>query len=271
MTISNIMVSLDLGSSAADRVQLAAGLAQEFKARLTGVAACRHQGFMPVGDVVEVLHAYELEERRARERLDEAKALFRRAAGAEVQTAWRAAMARPLDHLAEQIRAADLVVVGRHGPADGDPGPMGIAVGALLMEAGRPVLVAPPGIERLEGRGVVVAWKNTPEARRALHDALPLLARAETVHVVTVGPGARREGGEDVATFLTGHGIAAAAHQLAQPEISAADEIIRFVKRERADMIVLGAYGHSRLREWVFGGITRDMLQMTPVCCLMSH
>ncbi len=271
MTISNIMVSLDLGAAAADRVQLATGLARDFKARLTGVGACEFQGFMPVGDVIEVLHAYELEERRARESLEAAKALFLRSAGKEVETAWRAALARPLDHLAQQCRAADLVVVGRHGFADGDPGPMGIPVGALLMEAGRPVLVVPPGIERLETRRAVVAWKDTPEARRALHDALPFLARAETVRIVTIGRAARREGAADVTAHLAGHGIAATAHPLADPIISAADEILRFVEREGADLVVMGAYGHSRLREWVFGGLTRDMLQMTPVCCLMSH
>ncbi|KQQ13533.1 universal stress protein UspA [Methylobacterium sp. Leaf123] len=271
MTISNIMVSLDLAAAAADRVQLAAGLAREFEARLTGVGACQFQGFMPVGDVIEVLHTYEVEERCTRERLDEAKALFRRAAGTEVETAWRSALARPLDHLAEQSRAADLVVVARHSLADGDLGPMGIPVGALLMEAGRPVLVAPPGIKRLEARRAIVAWKNTPEARRALHDALPLLARAETVQVVTIGPGARREGAEDVAMHLAGHGITATARPLAQPDISAADELIRFVQHEGVDLVVMGAYGHSRLREWVFGGLTRDMLQLMPVCCLMSH
>jgi nucleotide-binding universal stress UspA family protein len=139
------------------------------------------------------------------------------------------------------------------------------------MEVGRPVLVAPPGFERLAAKRVVVAWKDTREARRAVHDALPFLVRAEQVHVAVAGHEARREGGADVAAYLASHGVSVATRLLHQPEIGAADEILRFARREDADLIVMGAYGHSRLREWVFGGATRDMLQGTSLCCLMSH
>jgi nucleotide-binding universal stress UspA family protein len=148
---------------------------------------------------------------------------------------------------------------------------MGVAAGALLMEVGRPVLVAPPGIERLAAKRVVVAWKDTREARRAVHDALPFLTRADEVLVAVVGPDADREGAEDVAAYLSDHSVAVTTHLLRSPEVSAADEILRFAGREEADLVVMGAYGHSRLREWIFGGATRDVLQTTPVCCLMSH
>ena len=271
MRISTIMVSLDLGAAAADRVQLAAGIAARFEARLIGVAARLVPALLSVGDAREAERLYEIEDRRAYEQLAEARALFEREAGTAVGTSWRAALAPPLAYLAEQARSADLVVVGRYGPADGDPGLMGVLAGALLMEAGRPVLVAPPGIERLSARRVVVAWRDTREARRAVHDALPVLAAAAEALVVAVGPDAHHDGIEDVAQYLSGYGVAATAHRLPTPALGVADELVAFARREEADLIVMGAYGHARLREWIFGGATRDMLRTTPLCCLMSH
>jgi nucleotide-binding universal stress UspA family protein len=270
MKISNIMVSLDLGAAAADRVQLAAGIAERFEATLTGVAAQQVTSMIPIENIDEAERLFEIEDRRANERLAEARALFEREAGERVRTAWRSALAEPLAYLTEQARAADLVVVGRHGLADGDPGLMGVPAGALLMEVGRPVLVAPPGIERLAAKRVVVAWKDTREARRAVHDALPFLTRAEQVHVVVVGAGAD-QGAEDLVAYLSSHGVSVTTHLLRSPETGAADEILRFARREEADLIVMGAYGHTRLREWIFGGATRDILQTATVCCLMSH
>ncbi|MET0367665.1 MAG: universal stress protein [Methylobacterium sp.] len=271
MRISNIMVSVDLGAAASDRVRLAAGLAERFGAKLTGVAARPVLGPMPVGDMLEVERVWAIEERLTDEQLAAAKALFERRAGQAPRTDWRSAPTGPLTYLGSQARIADLVVVGRQGPADGDPGPMAVPTGALLMQVGRPVLVVPPGIEHLSAKRVVVAWKDTPEARRVLQDALPFLGHAEQVCVVAVGPDAQHAGAEGAAEYLAGHGIEATTHLLRKPEIGAADEILRFAQREDADLIVMGAYGHSRLREWVFGGATRDILQTTTVCCLMSH
>jgi nucleotide-binding universal stress UspA family protein len=271
MKISNVMVSLDLGAAAADRVQLATGIAGRFEARVIGVAARQVPALIAVNDVREAERIYKIEDRRANEHLAEAKALFEREADRGVRTAWRAALAEPTAYLIEQARAADLVVVGRHGPADGDPGLMGVSAGALLMEVGRPVLVVPPGIERLTAKRVVVAWKDTREARRAVHDALPFLTRADAVHVVVVGAGAHREGAEDLAAYLSSHCVTVTTHLLPSPTVGASEEILRFAHREDADLVVMGAYGHTRLREWIFGGATRDVLQITSLCCLMSH
>ncbi|CAO4139455.1 universal stress protein [Methylorubrum aminovorans] len=271
MRISNIMVAVDLGAAAADRVQLAAGLAERFGSKLTGVAGRPVLGPMPVGDMLEVERVWKAEERLADEQLTEAKALFGREAGQAPRTDWCSAPTDPLTFLLAQARTADLVVVGRQGPADGDPGLMAAPTGALLMEVGRPVLVVPPGIEHIAAKRIVVAWKDTREARRALHDALPFLGRPEQAFVVAVGPDAHHVGAEGAAEYLSGHGIKATTHLLPSPAIGPADELLRFAQREDADLIVMGAYGHSRLREWMFGGVTRDVLQTTPICCLMSH
>lgn len=271
MTLSSILVSVDLGPNAADRIQLAAGLAATHSARLVGVAACPVPVVVPARDGTVAKDVYDAEEERAGERLAAAEALFEREAGSVTKRAWRSSLSTPLATTAEQVRAADLVIVGRHGPGDGDPGPMGVAPGALLMEAGRPVLVVPPGLERLVPKRVVIAWKDTREARRAVHDALPLIAGAERVCVVAAGPDAHHGGAEATARYLSGHGLAATTHLLPHPTLSVADEVLRLCEREGADLLVMGAYGHSRLREWVFGGVTRDVLRTTPLCCLMSH
>ncbi|SEP50315.1 Nucleotide-binding universal stress protein, UspA family [Methylobacterium sp. ap11] len=271
MKLCSILVSVDLGPAGADRVQLAAGLAATHAARLVGVAACPVPATVPAGDGIVVERVYDAEDERARERLAAAEALFEREAGSVAKRIWRGSLSLPVATTAEQARTADLVIVGRHGPADGDPGPMAVPPGALLMEAGRPVLVAPPGLERLAAKRVVVAWKDTRETRRAVHDALPLIAGAERVCVVAAGPDAHHEGAEATAQYLSWHGLATTTHLLRNPALSVADEVLRFCEREGADLLVMGAYGHSRMREWVFGGVTRDVLRTTPLCCLMSH
>jgi nucleotide-binding universal stress UspA family protein len=271
MGYANIMVSLDLGPDSADRVQLAAGLAKLFEATLTGVAARP----IPVPTALTNLQEDGIiraaEERRFSEELARTRDLFNRNAGEQVQTAWRSAEAGALAYLIQQARAADLIVVGRHGTADGDPGEMDVMPGPLLMEAGRPVLVVPPGIEHLSADRIVVAWKDTPEARRAVSAALPFLRQADHVHVVTVGPEARLQGAEDVAAHLMRHDVNASTRLLFGGPPDEADEVLRFARREYADLLVMGAYGHSRLREWAFGGMTRDILQTANVCGLMSH
>lgn len=100
--------------------------------------------------------------------------------------------------------------------------------------------------------------------------ALPFIRSADRVFVVSAGEGAGFEGAQDVAGHLARHGASVTAHLLTTA-VSDSDEILRFARKHDADLIVCGAYGHSRLREWAFGGVTRDVLQTTPLCCLMAH
>lgn len=271
MDLASIMVSLDLGPSAPERVRLATSVADRYEARLTGVAALNVPGSFVVGDLDDADRRRHADEERGREQLAQAKDVFARNTGERIRTAWRSALTHPLPYLVTQVRAADLIVVGRHGSADDDAGGMEVSPGPLLMESGRPVLVVPPGVERLSVGRIVVAWKDSIEARRAVLNAMPFLERADQVFVVSVGPDAHDESAQDVADYLARHGIAVTAHSLTPSEGGATDEILRFVTRQDAEMIVMGAYGHSRLREWMFGGATQDLLWNTPVCCLMSH
>ncbi|AWN42776.1 universal stress protein [Methylobacterium durans] len=270
MDYANILVSADLGDAAPDRIRLAAGLVRRFEATLTGAAAHKMRTPILVRDIYDAVEQEKRNEAQVRELLEQARALFERSAGDDIRTEWYAAFAGPTTHLVEQARTADLVVVGRRGSEDEDPGPLGVSPGPVLMEAGRPVLVVPPRIVHLKAARIVVAWKDGPEARRAVTAALPFIHGADQVFVATVGADALHEGAEAVAGHLARHGAHVTTHLL---RVVGAEgrEILDFAMRQDADLIVMGAYGHSRLREWVFGGVTRDLLGRSPVCCLMSH
>ncbi|MDP4003342.1 universal stress protein [Methylobacterium sp. NEAU K] len=270
MHYANILVSVDLDGPAPDRIRLAAGLAHRFEATLTGAAA--HPVPVPilVHDVYDATIQEKENERVVHGLLERAHAVFAGNAGEGIRTDWRPAFAGPITHLVEQARAADLVVVGRRGPDDDNADGLGVPPGPVLMEAGRPVLVVPPGIEHLKAARIVVAWKDGPEARRAVSGALGFIRHADQVFVVTAGDGARFEGAEDVAGHLARHGASATTHLL-KAAAGDGDAVLRFAREHEADLMVMGGYGHSRLREWAFGGVTREILQTAPVCCLMCH
>ncbi|UHC17590.1 universal stress protein [Methylobacterium currus] len=270
MSIASIMVSLDLGRSAADRVRLAADLAGRFEAGLTGLAARTIDAPAPVGDIVTAQETYAKDRAALVDALARAQDVFERNGGAALRREWRQAEADPEAYLIQQARGADLVVLGRDPRQDGADA-MGAAPGAVLMEVGRPVLVVPPGVDRLKAARIVVAWKDGPEARRAVTAALPFIALADQVFVVSAGREARLEGAEEVSDFLARHGVHVTTHRLDAAAGDIADAIIRFAGRHDADLVVMGAYGHSRLREWLLGGMTRSILQTSPLCCLMSH
>ena len=144
--------------------------------------------------------------------------------------------------------------------------------GAFVMSAGRPVLVVPSGVDYLDGQRVVIAWKDTREACRALFDAMPLLKRAKYVTVVALQDQDEPTGTQDVARYLRVHDVqATVAEQRTGGIVTATEGLLELTSEHGADLIVMGAYGHGRLREWVFGGVTRNLVARSPVCCLMSH
>jgi nucleotide-binding universal stress UspA family protein len=271
-TYASIMVTLNLGVDAEDSVKLASSLATTFSSRLIGVAA--EEFVMPYyGDGAIAVDPAIIEQakREAAENLAKAETVFRRAAGTISDIEWRSAIAFPNSFALEQARAADLVVVGRRGPDDASHGRMAVSPGDLAMGLGRPILVVPPRKEHLSGKRIVVAWKDTREARRAVWDALPLLKRAEQVFVLAIGPDAAEQGAADVSEHLHRHGVASRAATRPESVKFVVDELTDFAEEEGADLIVSGAYGHSRMREWLFGGVTQELLESTPIPCLLSH
>lgn len=187
---------------------------------------------------------------------------------------WRIREQQPTTAVAEEARSADLILVGggeRSGMADPY---RDVDAGRLILTAGRPVLSCPPGQDHLRLRSVLVAWKDRREARRALADALPLLHLAKEVIVLEVcGPGELDDAAvrtADVVSALGRHGIVTEA-RTAPRMGSTSDTLIDHADAQGADLIVSGAYGRTRLGEWIFGGVTRTLLRQERRFVLFSH
>ncbi len=269
---ASLMVPVHLGGNAEGPIKLAALLADRFTSRLIGVAAA--EIVVPYyGDSISAADAllHQNAEQTAGEEVARAEALFRRTAGNSSAIEWRSSLSEPRGFILTQSRAADLLVLGRQGTHDADQGQMAVSANDLVMDLGRPILLVPPQVEYLSARHIVVAWKDTREARRAVWDALPFLVRAELVCVASVGPEANEQGIADVCSYLSEHHVAARPMSRGGDIVSETREIIDIAQQQGADLIVAGAYGHSRMREWLFGGMTSELLDTTPLCCLISH
>jgi nucleotide-binding universal stress UspA family protein len=256
------------------RVQLAAGLADRFHSHLIGVTSwMARPPFVVEGVPIDPAPTEEsYEEMRAV--LSRRGKEFRDCVGAgRSQVEWRSSLDFPTEFVAREARAADLVIVGRDRKSydpyrSTDPG-------ALVLRTGRPVLVVPPSTRSLVANRVVVAWKDTREARRAVQDALPFLLGAKEVLIVEVTETGSVEDSmlrlKDVGKYLSRHGVTALAEWVRPIEGTASGALLRVVEEQSVDLIVSGAYGHTRLGEWIFGGMTQDLLTQSPVCCLLSH
>ena len=256
-------------------IALAAGLAGRFDAGVIGLAAASAapQPGAPFAGALAATLA-EGQARSGAARIGAAESAFLRivrAAGARGDFHGEAAL--PAEAFARWAAAADLVVLGRGGSGDGyeraDPAD-------VVMQAGRPVLLVPAGLERLTAESVVVAWKDGREARRAVVDALPFLKRAARVTVLAIGEDGRHlprvQGQLDaVAGHLRGHGVAAGTALEPVGSGSVADAIVRAAEGLGAALIVSGAYGGGRMREWVFGGVTQALIHDFDGCCLLSR
>jgi nucleotide-binding universal stress UspA family protein len=187
---------------------------------------------------------------------------------------WRTDEGSRADVVALHARYADLLVINQTDPDAADATHFGDAV---LLAVGRPVLLVPyVGEMRSFGQNVLVCWNASREASRAVTDALPLLQRAASVTVLTVDGRASSYGhgesaGSDIALFLARHGVKTAASQTVSGSVDVGSVILSRAFDLGADLIVMGAYGHSRVREIVMGGATRTVLQSMTVPVLMSH
>jgi nucleotide-binding universal stress UspA family protein len=211
-----------------------------------------------------------------RNRVAEVEAQFRaamqnRAAVVE----WRCAEDFPTRFIVQQARAADIIVVGEDGrDALADPF-MQTNPSDLVMQTGRPLLVVPDTSSWLDLRSVLVAWKDTPEARRAIADALPMLRQANDINVVEiieddVNRPAALSRVKDVVAWLSRHGVVASG-QVPDRCGNTSAQLERIASEVGAGLVVAGAYGHSRLREWVLGGVTKRLVNPLNRCSLLSR
>ena len=269
------MVHLNLEQTDESALRITCDLADRFKSRVIGITA----GFpnMPVhshgmigSSVLEVDYA-ELKQAIAR-----CESRFRSALKSLGNSSeWRSDTAYPADFLATEARAADLLIVGRPEKGAVFIQHQSLDIGDAVMTSGRPLLVVPPRKTSLALNCVLIAWKDTAEARKAVSAALPLLKRAEKVMIVEIVSDDREKDAAarrvaDVAKWLKSHKITAAA----TAELSAGEagrHLEAIASENGVDVIVAGAYGHSRLREWVFGGVTRYLLQQSSMFTFLMH
>jgi nucleotide-binding universal stress UspA family protein len=268
MSFSTMMVHVDVEQDSEDRVELAIDLADRFQAALVGIAGCALWPAFMAGDV-ELTESNEYDLQKVKARFEQRGKTFRARGRSLRHIEWHSALEPPGELLLREARAADLLIIGRRRSDDGaDPS-------VIVLRAGRPVLLVPDAIAALPLRRVVVAWKDTRECRRAVRDALSFLQQAKEVLLVGMDEHESQSQGKqelaDVAAYLVRHQVIVAAEVWRRPQRPVAAELLHVVKEEKADLIVAGGYGHSRLGEWIFGGVTRELLTASPVCCLLSH
>ncbi len=173
------------------------------------------------------------------------------------------------DSVVEHARAADLVVIAR--PREDEDDALDL-IEAVLVASGRPLFLPPDAPLPALPERVAIAWKGAPEAARAVAAAMPFLEKAKEVVILAVEEG--QEGGgerpELLEAALLWHGLSVRLSRLAAGARGTADALLAAASAENA-LMVMGGYGHSRLREWVFGGVTRRVLQRAPVPVLVAH
>jgi nucleotide-binding universal stress UspA family protein len=264
---ATLLVHAEPGGS---RVAAAVALAQDFDAHLIGLGAETFEAVPDPGGVYGGEWLVMLQE-QVNNDLQLAEKNFRsEAQGADYE--WRSAQDYPNRAMARTARAADLLVAS---PRSRAAATSSVDPAELTMSVGRPVLLIPEGIRRQQASTIVVAWKDTREARRAVADALPFLVRADDVIIQAICAPDDDDGAvfqtADVVSALQRHGVAARPAVAHGWPDEVPDALHQAVDRTSADMIVAGAYGHSRAREWFFGGVTYELMHRPPCAVLFSH
>jgi nucleotide-binding universal stress UspA family protein len=278
MTYKTILVHCDASRSVGTRLAAAADVAQRFEARLVGVHAREPfevvsfvDGGMALGPLMDAYQAgCDAAEKTAVSAYDKATK------GRNFPAEWRVTEAFSDDALALSARYADLLVVGQADPDD-PAGSRNDLPEAMAFATGRPVLVVPQiGAPSSLGKTVMLCWNASRESARAAADALPFLQAAEKVIVLVVDPeksanGHGQEPGADVAAWLARHGVEVTVQRDVAVDAQIGEIILSRAADHGVDLIVMGIYGHSRLREMVLGGVSRTLLSSMTVPVLMSH
>ena len=278
MSYKTILVHCDASPKLSQRLDVAVELAQRHGAHLVGVhvqapfdVPAFFDGAMPMDDLFAAYEAAAKADREA------AAAAFDKAIkGMHLSTEWRLAKGYVENELAVQARYADLLVVGQTDPDAESLTPTDLPE-TVALSTGRPTLVVPHiGARSKPGKSIMLCWNASRESARAASDAMPFLAAAEKVIVLVVDPRASAGGhgpepGADVGTWLARHGVKATIQRDVAPDADVGNAILSRAADHDVDLIVMGIYGHSRMREMVLGGASRTLLSSMTVPVLMSH
>lgn len=278
MTLKNILVHVDESKQCPGRLDVAVDLARDYGAHLTGLyviqeihipPSCIGGGYIPVSFLDE-------HDRRGREAATQAKKTFnKRMQNNDVNVEWRCFQGRAEDIIGLNARYADLTIVSQADPNDANQHELAEMPAEVALTAGRPVLVMPYiDARNTPGKNVMVAWNASREATRAINDAMPILEHADQVLILEVNPDKVSRGNvpsADISLHLARHGIQAEVAKAVTGDIDVSDVILSRLTDAEMDLLVMGAYGHSRTRELIIGGATRDILRRMTIPVLISH
>ena len=278
MSYRTILVHCDAAKTVSHQLTVAAELALRFNATLVGLHARPpfeipglYDGTVAIGPLFE---AYE-----AGAKADQAtaEAAYKAAIkGKHLTTEWRAVEGYTDAELAVNARYADLLVVGQGDREALNSTPDDLPE-SVALATGRPVLVVPLiGAGKPLGKNVMLCWNASRESARAASDALPFLKAADQVTVLIVDPKSSAQGhgpepGADIAAWLVRHGVKVTVQREVAPDMDVGNVILSCAADHDIDLIVMGVYGHSRMRELVLGGASRTLLSTMTVPVLMSH
>lgn len=274
--IKDILVSLSTSSDRDAARDYAISVTRAFEAHLTGLAFA-YQPVIPGtvfdGSVVSVIAQYLADNRKAAlTAKNKFEAAVKDAGVLGEARVTEAGMADAAAIFGNTARHFDLSVVGQARPESEIPEEL--IIQSALFGSGRPVLVV-PYIQQtgLKLDRVMVCWDGSRNSARAIADAMPVLKRAGAIDVVTVEPRERRNelAGLEIAQHLARHGLKVELKPLVAPDTDVPNTILSYAADSSTDFIVMGGYGHSRLREFILGGATRGMLQSMTVPTLMAH
>ena len=275
MPLKDLLVHVDTGKEAEATLDAAIALAAAHDSHLVGLGVSPPLDIptYAAGNLPSSVFAV-LEERES-ERLAEAKKTFQtkmRQAGRTERGEWRLDHGAPDTIMGLHARYADLAIVAQSNPEREERRFIDLPED-LVLSAGRPVLIVPyVGAPNPIGKSVIVAWNASREAARAVADAMPLLEQAETVEIIVAGTASDGDlPGADIGAHLARHGIDVEVYRAAADDIDVGDVLLNRASERGADLIVMGGYGRSRLRELVLGGVTRHILEHMTVPALMSH
>lgn len=280
MVIKQILAIVQHRAAADNVIRMAIGVAERFEAMVVCAYVIptadgpRYAGGLTLSAVMKETAERDLAE------AGKVRSIFERIAKQHgISTEWRVATGMPLEESVLQARYSDLIVMSRPGLArlrECTP----VSPDDIVHTVGCPMLVVPQqAYFSASMHRAVVAWNSSREAKRAIDDALPILKAADAVDVVLVNPGRGHEGagghgqepGADIAFHLLRHGIRPEIHVDHTSEMSVGARLLFWVERLRADLIVAGAFGYSRLREALIGGVTQHLLDNANVPVFMSR
>ena len=277
MGYKTILVHCDASRGTAGRLGIAVDLADHFAGHVVGLhvrQAFQAPAFTDAGPAMDSLYRTYETTMRAEEAM--ATAAFRDAVGNQgISSEWRVADGYVDEILAAEARVADLVIVGQAEPDSPPTATPDDLAEDIAMAAECPVLIVPYiGAAKPPGKTVMLCWNDSREAKHAAVGALPLLAAADKVIVLLIDPKAsrdREEPGADVAVWLARHGVKVTVQRDTAADSDVGGVILSRAADHDVDLIVMGIYGHSRMRERVLGGASRTLLASMTAPLLVAH